>query len=287
MTSIIIPAHNEEHVIGRCLGTLIEGIDSGELEIIVACNGCTDRTAEMARSIHPRIKVIETATASKVFALNLADASASAFPRIYLDADIQISLASIRLLSNSLRSDGWAASPSAVMNFENASWAVRAFYDVWLNLPYVREGLCGVGLYALSEAGRRRFEEFPAVINDDGYVRSLFSANERPVIPGAYSTVAAPRTLGGLIRIMTRSRLGIYELRERFPDQFNAETRAKSYGGAFRPLLLQPMRWPALAIYLAVNLLTRVRARRQRASLKKYVWERDESARDIEPVHAS
>lgn len=287
MTSIIIPAHNEEQVMGRCLAALVEGIESGELEVIVACNGCTDRTTEVARGIDPRIKVLETATPSKVAALNLADSVATAFPRIYLDADIQISLPAIRILSDSLRDGGFAASPLPVMNFDGASWAVRAFYDVWLNLPYVREGLCGVGVYALSESGRGRFKQFPSVINDDGYVRSLFSASERPVIAGAYSTVTAPRTLAGLIRIMTRSRLGIYELRERFPEQFNAETRAKNYGNAFRPLLLQPTRWPGVAIYLMVNLLTRLRARRQRMSQKQYVWERDESARDVEPVHVS
>ena len=42
------------------------------------------------------------------------------------------------------------------------------------DLPYVREGMIGVGVYALSEKGPERFAEFPDVIADDGYVRMLF-----------------------------------------------------------------------------------------------------------------
>ena len=51
MVSFVIPAHNEEAVIGRCLTALLAGARRDELDIIVVCNGCTDRTAEVARCI--------------------------------------------------------------------------------------------------------------------------------------------------------------------------------------------------------------------------------------------
>ncbi len=41
--SVVIPAHNEEHVIGRCLDRLAQSASS-ELEVVVVANGCTDRT---------------------------------------------------------------------------------------------------------------------------------------------------------------------------------------------------------------------------------------------------
>ena len=62
------------------------------------------------------------------------------------------------------------------IDLRGSSLAVRAYYRIWLRLPYVREGMIGVGVYALSEEGRRRFGEFPEVIADDGYVRMLFSS---------------------------------------------------------------------------------------------------------------
>ena len=54
--SVIIPAHNEESVIGRCLAAMLEGAQPGELEIIVVCNGCSDRTGEKATAKKVQIK---------------------------------------------------------------------------------------------------------------------------------------------------------------------------------------------------------------------------------------
>ena len=65
MISIIIPAHNESDVIRRCLESALAGVKSGELEVIVVCNGCLDNTAELARTFGECVTVIETDVASK------------------------------------------------------------------------------------------------------------------------------------------------------------------------------------------------------------------------------
>jgi glycosyltransferase involved in cell wall biosynthesis len=282
MTSVIIPAYNEEAVIGRCLEMLLRGARPGELEVIVACNGCRDRTAEIARAFGDPVKVVETTVASKVAALNLGESVATAFPRLYLDADVRLGIESVRAMAEVLADPSGgapAASPEMEMDFSLASWAVRAFYGVWRALPYTREGMVGVGVFGLSEAGRSRFDRFPDVINDDGYARLLFRAHERPVVRGARSVVTAPATVKGLCAIMTRSRLGIYELHRRFPELKDREQANKSYGGAARAVLSRPALWPAAVVYLWVNLLTRLRARRQARRVGTYVWERDESSR--------
>ena len=67
--SVIIPAHNEEKVLARCLDALLADSEAGELEILVAANGCTDRTVEIARSYGDRVGVIEIPEASKHAAL--------------------------------------------------------------------------------------------------------------------------------------------------------------------------------------------------------------------------
>ena len=50
--SVIIPAHNEEKYIARCISSVkIAAEESGkEAEIIVVCNRCTDKTDEIAKS---------------------------------------------------------------------------------------------------------------------------------------------------------------------------------------------------------------------------------------------
>ena len=103
MISIVVPAHNESSVIARTLRNMTDGAAPGELEIIVVCNGCTDNTAALARNFAPAVQVIETDMASKARALNLGDRAASSFPRIYVDADIILTVPAIRALANRLR----------------------------------------------------------------------------------------------------------------------------------------------------------------------------------------
>jgi glycosyltransferase involved in cell wall biosynthesis len=49
MLSCIIPAHNEEALIGGCIDSVIENSNGRLLELIVVDNASTDRTAEIAR----------------------------------------------------------------------------------------------------------------------------------------------------------------------------------------------------------------------------------------------
>jgi glycosyltransferase involved in cell wall biosynthesis len=278
--SVVIAAHNEEDVLGRCLDALLQTARTGELEIAVVCNGCTDGTAEVARTYGDDVRVIETPIASKTAALNLGDARVSSFPRFYVDADVTLPLASVRRIAARL-AEGRALAAAPVMNLDlrGSSPAVRAYYRVWVRLPYVREGMIGVGVYALSDAGRRRFGEFPDVIADDGYVRMLFDASERIRVDDAPVRVYAPGGISDLVRIKTRSRLGRYELVERFPDLVAQERTTKSYGSAMGRIVVRPWLWPAATVYAAVVLQTRRRARKQLASAGDYVWERDRSSR--------
>jgi glycosyltransferase involved in cell wall biosynthesis len=65
--SLVIPAHNEEHRLGTTLSLYAGALQAtygAAFEIIVVANGCSDRTAEVARSFEPlqgRIRVIDIA----------------------------------------------------------------------------------------------------------------------------------------------------------------------------------------------------------------------------------
>ena len=143
---------------------------------MVVCNGCTDLTADVARGYAARgVRVMETPVASKTSALNLGDTEVIGFPRFYVDADVTLPLTSIRRIAARLEGGALAASPVMTVDLRGAGAAVRAYYRIWMRLPYVREGMIGVGVYALSEEGRGRFGAFPDVIADDGYVRMLFA----------------------------------------------------------------------------------------------------------------
>jgi hypothetical protein len=277
--SIVIPAHDEEGGIARCLSSLARpGIE--QVEVVVVANGCTDRTADTARGYArdvPRLTVLELPAASKTAALNAGDAACRAFPRIYLDADVLLDGDGVDGLITELETQApRVASPRVVFDTSGAGVAVRAFYRAYGTLPYVREGLIGLGVYALSEAGRKRFEEFPDVTGDDLFVQRLFGEAERATSSGTF-TVHTPRTLRDLVRVRTRVAQGNAQLaRLDAPALSDNETTT---GRTLRALLdevrRQPRLAPAAAVYVAVVLAARVQARRT----PDRTWWRDESSR--------
>lgn len=287
-TSVVIPAHDEETVIARCLEALVAGASPGELDVVVVCNACRDRTADVARAFGGCVRVVETPVASKTHALNAGDDAVRGFPRLYVDADVVLPLEGVRAITRRLAETGAAAaSPTMDLDARASSWPVRAFYAVWTRMPYVREGMIGVGVYALSAEGRSRFGRFPDVIADDGYVRALFRSSERIRVAEAKVRVVAPSRLRDLVRVRSRSRMGRYELAQRFPEIVGNERTDKRYGSALGVVVLRPWLWPHAAMYLYVNLLSRLRARDNLKSRETYVWERDASSRQPGPAPAA
>lgn len=277
MISVIIPSHNEGLVIGRTLNAMVSGARAGELDIIVVCNGCTDDTVEIARGFGPPVRVIETEMASKSHALNLGDQAASDFPRVYVDADVIITIDTIRALASRLnRGDVLAVAPRSRLDLKGCSWVVRAFYDIRSRLPSAEQGIGGSGVYALSKAGRMRFAGFPNITADDGFVRIQFKPEERETLTFVASSVFAPRTLKNLIAVRTRVYYGTLELAALFPDLWKnvGERNHRKLIG----LLKYPPLWAKVLIYVFVNVTAQYKARARLRS-RTIVWERDDTSR--------
>lgn len=275
MISIVVPAHNEGAVIGRTLAQWTAA--SGEIDVIVVCNGCTDDTAKVARRFGPGVHVVETDVAGKIHALNIGDRISAGFPRIYVDADIVVSLDTIRALAKRLeRGDVLAAAPTADLDLTSCSWQVRQYYEIRSRLPSSREGIGGSGVYALSEAGRMRFGKFPDVTADDTYVRLQFKPAERETMRDVTSTVFPPRTIKQLIAVRKRVHRGTFELARLFPE-LNAN-RGRSNSRTLISLFKDPRLWPGLLIYCWVNAVARHGAIKSSHS-GAGAWQRDETSR--------
>jgi hypothetical protein len=233
----------------------------------------------LARLFGRGVRVIETDVASKVHALNLGDQAAGGFPRFYVDADVVLPLEAVRRMAARLQEQRvLAVAPRFRMELGGCSWAVRAFYDINGRLPSSGEGIGGSGVYGLSEAGRRRFERFPELTADDGFIRLQFTPAERETLHECHSSVHAPKTLRELITIKTRSHYGTMQLRQHMPELW------RNVGGRNGPALGRlalrcPWLWPKLAVYGVVKSAARFRARRQFKNASLIAWERDESSR--------
>ncbi len=192
MTSILIPAHNEAAVIGRTLQSLLASLGDRQAEIVVVCNACTDNTAEIARGTSARVTVLETPRPGKCAAINLGEQQLTTYPRIYLDADIQVSASFVADIERPLQTEAAkVAWPGVIYDLSHSSWPVAAFYRVWTALPYNKPGRIGVGAYALSAQGRAKFDTFPEIISDDGFIRGLFGPGDRALVDSCQTIVQA------------------------------------------------------------------------------------------------
>lgn len=274
--SVVIPAHNEEQVIGRCLEHILRGAAPGEFEVVVVPNGCNDRTADVAASFGDAVTVVDAPVASKRAALSAGDEAATVFPRMYVDADVLVSADALRAVADVLDSgDADIAAPAIAFDLSGRPWPVRAYYEIWGQLPYITDDLVGSGFYAMNQVTREKFTEFPDA--DDFYVRSLVPAERRRSVRDHTFTIHPPYTLRSLVKI--RARMFASNVRDR--ELFGGDP-GEVRGGqleSLRAIARDPRNWPTLATYVGIVLAAKTQAAIKNRWGDTGVWERDESAR--------
>jgi glycosyltransferase involved in cell wall biosynthesis len=278
VATIIVPAHNESQVIGRLLGRLLPGAAPGELDVIVVANGCTDDTAAVAASFGPQVRVISLPVASKPAALAAGNRAAGAFPRVYVDADVELRAEDVRALVTALGEPGvLAAAPGRDVRLTASSWTVRWYYDVWNRLPEVRRGLFARGVIAVGRGGHERVASLPTLLSDDLAVSLAFAPAERRVVASARVIIHAPRTFGDLLRRRIRAANGVAQLeRTSQAPASTARTRGSDLVAIARA---DPRLLPRVALFLLVAVAARLAARRYLARGDFTTWLRDESSR--------
>ncbi|WP_173138046.1 glycosyltransferase [Kibdelosporangium persicum] len=274
VVSVVIAAHDEEAVIARCLRSLTSGAKLGELDIIVVANACGDRTAQIARA--ERARVVETPVAGKAHALGLGDAECRTFPRLYLDADVDLDMASLRRMLNAIERGALACSPVPEYDLTGVSAVASRFHRVFDQLLTGRRGLAGAGAYMLSKEGHGRVFPLPTVMSDDGWVHRTFSASERQSVEGARSVVRPARTVGAVIRRRARVRLANREL-----DRLGRKADEPSLGAGQLVTLVRQRRVSVLdaLCFLGVLLADKIVARWRRVRGTDAAWSADRSSR--------
>lgn len=271
--AVIVPAFDEALVIEQSLAPLSRAALDGFIELIVVCNGCTDDTADRARAV-PGARVLELQAGSKTLAMNAGDAAATLWPRLYLDADIQITACAVLAVLDRLsRGDVLAARPAFRYGTDGANAIVRSYYRARTRMALHENALWWAGAYGLTAQGHRRFGQFPLVTGDDKFVDSQFAPHEKAVVSTERSTWVTPTSTAGLITVLSRHSRG------------NAELAAESVSAprtsrATALAVIRSARGPRTAtdavVYLVVAIVARRRAGRQCAA-----WERDDSSRAV------
>lgn len=273
---MVIPAHNEASVLGRGLTTLLRGAEPGELEVIVVANACSDATADVARA--QGVRVIETPIPGKPNALRLGDEAATAFPRLYLDADVDVDIESVRALVDTVSRPGvLATSPVPRYDLTGVRRSARRLHRVHDLLMADRRGLAGAGAYCLDETGHARVAPFPDVISDDGYVHRSLAPGEQVVTTDASSVVRPAATFGAVLRRRVRVRQGNQELDARGLPLAEGRLRLGSLVGLLRTRSISPL---DAGCYLAMLGADRLQVRWRKVRGTEVSWGRDASSRE-------
>ncbi|VXA98666.1 Glycosyl transferase, group 2 family protein [Arthrobacter sp. 9AX] len=267
-------------MIARTLDGLLPLLSSSEVDVIVVCNGCTDRTADVARR-YAGVTVLETPIGSKPGAMNLGDGATKRWPRLYLDADIHVEASAVEAVFRELsRPDAPLASrPSSIVDTRAASFPVRSYYRARARIPEQGTRLWGAGLYAVSKEGHLRFAGFPEVTADDSWFDGLFAEGEKTIVKTVPARVQAPRTTAALLQILSRHRRGYVELATTDPG---SQGRGRALLGTIRGV---PSALDALC-YSALAAAARLQSRKMVGNGTQQ-WEKDSSTRSPEAASPS
>ena len=281
---MIIPAHNEEAVIARCLSTALADRPAGyPIEVIVAANGCSDRTVQRARDAAPHATILDLPDGSKTSAINAAIAAASITPCVVLDADVECNFDSLRALAEALTTDGvMTASPRIRMDLMGLSLPMKAYCNAWLKTPFAKAGEGGSGCYGLSAAAINQIGGFPDIIADDFWVQTRFTKAQKRLVThtsdgqDVYSIVRPPRTMLEQIKVEARRQAGNAQVRALHPmPRSDAAVSSAADGG----LLSSGLSLFELLAYGTVKVAARALKQAKKLKGSDGVWVRDLSSR--------
>lgn len=288
---VIIPAHNEAATLSTCLGSLLRQDFDRVIRLIISDNGSTDRTVQLARTWAARFAlaghetcVLHLPYGNKCAALNAADAAAEGLPRIYLDADVELTSSNCvsQVLATFRNFPGILMCCPRLRIAEPETFVTRRWGRVWTHLPWVCNDAIGGGFYAVSAEGRRRWGRFPDLLSEDSFVQAQFRKDQRRVLDDCHFEIHLPDGLRDLLKVRTRQLSGNRQLAR--------QIAGADWGRASFPLskrlqfiMSTPGLWPDLPLYLLVNACAHWRARRREA-LGTSIWERD-STRQMREVH--
>lgn len=263
--TVIIAAHNEESYISACLQALTrQTISTGHVEVVVAANACTDRTVEIVKTFRRGfaakgwpLHVLDIPEAGKLNAFNDADRVVAGGTRLYLDADVLCDPGLLEQIRVALDVSGPRYATGTLQVTCARTWITRRYADMWVRLPFVRNGAVGAGCFAVNAAGRARWGAFPDIISDDTFVRLHFSPEERIEVSAAYHW---PMVEGfrNLVRVRRRQDAGVAEVRRRYPDLEKNDRKFRlSTGDLTRLFIEAPV---GFLVYMLVHVTVRFRA---------------------------
>jgi dolichyl-phosphate beta-glucosyltransferase len=169
--SVVIPAFNEEKRLPVTLATILSFLRSrGEpFEIVVVDDGSEDRTAEVARSAGPEVRVLQNpGNRGKGYSVRQGMLNARGQRRLMSDADLSTPIEELGALHSALKDGAQIAIASRAVvgarlekRQSHARESSGRFFNLlvrWLHLPGIMDTQCGFKLFT-AEAAEAAFRD--------------------------------------------------------------------------------------------------------------------------------
>ena len=139
--SVVVPAHNEEKYVKRCIDSIQASARhfKGNVEIIIVCNRCTDKTEEIARSNGAIVVKNEDRCIAKVRNTGIRAARGKVI--VTIDCDNRMTKGTLSEIYHLLKS-GQYIGGGAPIRFERYS------FPLWCNDMMCRIAFAVTGLYS-------------------------------------------------------------------------------------------------------------------------------------------
>lgn len=231
LISVIVPALNEESVIGRCLASLEQQkAPPSCFEVIVVDNGSTDRTKAIARSFGGALSVtVLERSGVRISALrNCGAAMAKGEFLAFLDADCVAPRHWLQQTADLLHADDFRIVGAQYRIPENSSWVAKAWYgDLWRMkhgpVSYVPGGNLAISRELFLNLGG--FDE-TIVTSEDTEFCERAAASSVPILAVPSLSVVhlgTPQTLEGFYRKQSWHGINVHRIFLR--DIFHSKSR--------------------------------------------------------------
>lgn len=141
--TVVIPAHNEEKYVARCIGSIKSAAKyyGGSVQIIVVCNRCTDRTADIAKKHGANVIMNEDRCIAKVRNAGIFAADGDVI--VTIDCDNRMTIGTLKEIAWLLNTGKYIGG-GAPIRFERYSFPLYC-NELLCDLAFVITGLyCGI-----------------------------------------------------------------------------------------------------------------------------------------------
>jgi cellulose synthase/poly-beta-1,6-N-acetylglucosamine synthase-like glycosyltransferase len=233
--TLVIAAFNEEAVIGeRIENALAMDYPAGQLDVLVAADGCTDATEDIVRRYGPRgVRLVSLPRLGKIRALNAAVEHARGEILVFSDANVMCRPDALRAMARSFAdpSVGGVAGRTVYRleaRGESNGRGERLYWDYDTRLKQLESATGSIvsahgGLYAIRRSLYRPVPD-PAVTDDFAISTGVIEQGYRLVfepdaVGSEFAVGQARREFGRRVRLMTRGLRGVL-LRRRLLNPF-------------------------------------------------------------------